>query len=74
MHQHRFLVQGGTPLKGRVHVSGSKNATLPIMAAALLTSEPITLTNVPDIADIHTMRKILDFYAWYECPQYPAHW
>ncbi|MBI5411819.1 UDP-N-acetylglucosamine 1-carboxyvinyltransferase [Candidatus Peregrinibacteria bacterium] len=60
-HQHRFLVKGGIPLKGQVRVSGSKNAILPILAAALLTDEPVTLANVPDIADVHTMQGILDF-------------
>ncbi len=61
MHTHRFLVTGGRKLQGQVCVSGSKNAALPIMAAALLTDEPVTLTNVPDIADVYTLRHILHF-------------
>lgn len=48
-------------MEGSVRVSGSKNAALPIIAATLLTDEPVTLTNVPDIADIFTMRHILHF-------------
>lgn len=56
-----FLITGGTPLCGKVHVSGSKNAALPIMAACLLTKETCTLTNVPDIADVHTMVGLLQY-------------
>lgn len=55
----RFLVTGGRPLRGEVEVSGSKNAALPAMAAALLADRPTTLTNVPDILDVHSMAEIL---------------
>jgi len=58
--QQKFEVVGGKPLKGVVRVSGAKNATLPIMCAALLTKEKITLHNVPDIADIRTLLKIFE--------------
>jgi len=61
MHTHRFLVTGGKKLNGQVKVGGSKNAALPIIAAALLTNEPVTLTNVPDIEDISTMEHILHY-------------
>lgn len=61
MHTHRFLIEGGRKLEGQVRVGGSKNAVLPILAASLLTDEPVTLTNVPEIADIHTMQAILRF-------------
>ncbi|MBN2087128.1 UDP-N-acetylglucosamine 1-carboxyvinyltransferase [Candidatus Peregrinibacteria bacterium] len=61
MHTHRFLVTGGQKLEGQIRVSGSKNAALPIIAASLLTNEPVTLTNIPDIADIATMEHILHF-------------
>ncbi len=61
MHSHRFLVTGGQKLEGQVRVSGSKNAALPIIAASLLTDETVTLTNVPDIADIATIEHILHF-------------
>jgi len=61
MHTHRFLVTGGKKLEGQIKVGGSKNAALPIIAASLLTEEPVTLTNVPDIADIATMEHILHF-------------
>lgn len=55
----KLIVSGGTPLKGEVTVSGSKNAALPILCAALLTKEKSILKNIPDIADIHAMIKIL---------------
>lgn len=61
MHTHRFLVTGGHKLEGTVRVGGSKNAALPIIAAALLTDEEVILHNVPDIADIATMEHILHF-------------
>jgi len=56
----KFVVKGGKSLKGTVKVNGSKNAALPIMCAALLTKEKSTLLNVPDIADIRSMMKILE--------------
>lgn len=52
-------VQGGRRLSGRVRVDGSKNATLPIMAAALAAGGPVTLTNVPDLVDVQTMTRLL---------------
>ena len=50
---------GGRRLEGAVPTSGSKNATLPVMAAALLTDEPVDLVNVPEIEDIETMAAML---------------
>lgn len=55
----RILIHGGEPLRGHVRISGAKNATLPIMAAALLTDEPCTLENVPMIEDIFVMTDLL---------------
>jgi UDP-N-acetylglucosamine 1-carboxyvinyltransferase len=52
-------IEGGVPLKGEVAASAAKNAALPAMAAALLTAEPVTLTNVPDLGDIRTMLTLL---------------
>ena len=52
-------ITGGARLAGTVAISGSKNAALPLMAAALLTDEPVELTNVPDIEDIETMAAML---------------
>ncbi len=55
----QFIVQGGQPLKGTVQVGGSKNASLPILAATLLADTVSTLHNVPDISDVHAFLKIL---------------
>ncbi len=55
----KLLIAGGTPLKGEVAISGAKNAALPLLTAALLTREPLRLTNVPQLNDIGTMLKLL---------------
>jgi len=54
-----FIVEGGRTLHGHVRPAGNKNAALPMMAAALLTDEPVSLANVPDIRDVHTMTELL---------------
>jgi UDP-N-acetylglucosamine 1-carboxyvinyltransferase len=54
-----FVIDGGRRLEGRVAINGAKNAALPLMAAALLTSEPVTLRDVPPLADIRSMQKLL---------------
>ena len=54
-----FLIEGGRPLNGEVAISGSKNAVLPIMAAALLTPETCVIRNVPDLSDVRFMGQIL---------------
>ncbi len=55
-----LLIRGGRPLKGEVLISGAKNAALPEMCAALLTGEPVQLTNVPRLHDVRTMRRLLE--------------
>ena len=55
-----FVIEGGRPLNGRVRAAGNKNGALPILAATLLASEPVTLTNVPRIRDVETMVELLD--------------
>lgn len=55
----KLVIEGGRPLKGEVYVSGAKNSALPIMAAALLTDEPCTISNVPKLRDTLTMMKLL---------------
>jgi UDP-N-acetylglucosamine 1-carboxyvinyltransferase len=55
----KLLIAGGIPLSGEVAISGAKNAALPLLCAALLTKEPVTLTNVPHLNDIGTMLKLL---------------
>ncbi|MBC7224662.1 MAG: UDP-N-acetylglucosamine 1-carboxyvinyltransferase [Anaerolineae bacterium] len=55
----RFVIEGGHPLEGVVHPSGNKNAALPLLAASLLTEEPLVLENVPKIRDVETMCALL---------------
>jgi len=55
----KFQIKGGNPLKGTVIPGGNKNAALPILAACLLTPEPVILRNVPEISDVISMRKLL---------------
>ncbi|HEX3806272.1 MAG TPA: UDP-N-acetylglucosamine 1-carboxyvinyltransferase [Gaiellaceae bacterium] len=54
-----FVIEGGRPLQGRVRASGNKNGVLPILAACLLTDEPVQLANVPRIRDVDTMSALL---------------
>ena len=54
-----LVIEGGRRLSGRVDVEGNKNAALPLMAACLLTAEPCTLENVPRIADVEVMARLL---------------
>jgi UDP-N-acetylglucosamine 1-carboxyvinyltransferase len=56
----QLLIEGGTRLVGRVPISGSKNAVLPILAACLLTEEEVRLKNVPRIEDVSTMIRLLE--------------
>jgi UDP-N-acetylglucosamine 1-carboxyvinyltransferase len=55
----KLQIQGGIPLEGEVRVSGAKNATLPIIAAALLADDPVTIGNVPHLHDVTTMIELL---------------
>lgn len=55
----KFLIEGGLPLSGEMTPAGNKNAALPLLAACLLTDEPVILRNVPDIQDVQTMRKLI---------------
>ncbi|GAB5496581.1 MAG: UDP-N-acetylglucosamine 1-carboxyvinyltransferase [Phycisphaerales bacterium] len=54
-----FEIEGSRRLSGEIEVNGSKNAALPLMAAALLTTEPITFDDVPDLSDIRNMQNLL---------------
>ncbi|HET8598216.1 MAG TPA: UDP-N-acetylglucosamine 1-carboxyvinyltransferase [Castellaniella sp.] len=56
----KLLIQGGRPLHGEVTISGAKNAALPILCAALLTDEPLTLDNIPALRDIGTTLTLLE--------------
>jgi len=55
----KLIIRGGTPLSGEIRVSGAKNAALPLMCAALLTAEELTLSNVPHLRDVSTMLRLL---------------
>lgn len=55
----QFVIEGGTPLSGTVTPSGNKNAALPLLAACLLTTEPVVLRNLPRIRDVETMRQLI---------------
>ena len=55
----KFIIQGGKPLHGDVHISGAKNAALPVLASALLVPGTSTFHNIPDLVDIKTIKKLL---------------
>jgi UDP-N-acetylglucosamine 1-carboxyvinyltransferase len=55
----KLVIDGGIPLAGEARISGAKNAALPLLCAALLTPEPLTLSNVPRLNDVRTMRSLL---------------
>jgi UDP-N-acetylglucosamine 1-carboxyvinyltransferase len=55
----KLIIEGGVPLSGEIAISGAKNATLPILTAALLTAEPLTVSNVPRLRDVSTMLGLL---------------
>ena len=55
----RIRIRGGRPLSGEIAIGGAKNAALPLMAAGLLTEDRLVLSNVPRLADIHTMSQLL---------------
>ena len=55
----KLIIQGGTPLEGRIRVSSAKNAVLPIIAATLLASTPSTLLEIPDLEDVHTICDVI---------------
>ncbi len=55
-----FIIEGGLPLRGEVTPAGNKNAALPLLAACLLSDEPIVLHNVPEIRDVLDMRSLIE--------------
>ncbi|MCB9112440.1 MAG: UDP-N-acetylglucosamine 1-carboxyvinyltransferase [Anaerolineales bacterium] len=60
MNMEEFVIEGGVPLHGEVNPSGNKNAALPLLAACLLTEEPVVMRNVPQIRDVFAMRKLIE--------------
>ena len=55
----KLQITGGVPLEGEIRISGAKNATLPMLAAALLADDPVTIGNVPHLHDVTTMIELL---------------
>jgi len=55
----KLIIEGGVPLAGEVAISGAKNAALPILCAAILSAEPLTIANVPHLQDVTTMLRLL---------------
>ena len=55
----KLIIEGGLPLKGRIRISGSKNAALPILLASIMVENGVTLSNVPNLRDINTTIKLL---------------
>ncbi|WP_293864047.1 UDP-N-acetylglucosamine 1-carboxyvinyltransferase [uncultured Alsobacter sp.] len=58
----RLVIEGGHRLEGTVQICGAKNAALPLIAASLLSDRPVTLTNVPELADIRSMLTLMEHY------------
>ena len=54
-----FVIEGGVPLRGEVTPAGNKNAALPLLAACMLTDEPVVLHKVPQIRDVLDMRELI---------------
>ena len=57
----KLIIKGKKILSGSINISGSKNATLPILAASILTDKPLILKNVPLVQDVYTMINLLKF-------------
>ncbi len=57
--QQQFAIEGGHPLRGEIRASGNKNAALKMLPACLLTDEPVTLRNMPDIGDVRVLIQIM---------------
>ena len=55
----QIRIRGGNPLKGVIPIGGAKNAALPLMVAALLSEEPLSLSNLPHVVDIATLANLL---------------
>lgn len=55
----KLIISGGSTLNGNVYIAGAKNASLPLMVSSILTSEKLTLSNLPHVSDIATMSNLL---------------
>ena len=54
-----FIIEGGQPLKGTITPQGAKNEALQVLCATLLTSEPVTIKNIPNIRDVNNLIQLL---------------
>ncbi len=70
----KLLITGGNPLRGTIPISGAKNAALPLLAACLLMDEPLILSNMPELADTRTMRKLLEQHGVHVNEMGPGKW
>ena len=59
-----FVIEGGHKLHGEIHPQGAKNEVLQILCATLLTSEEVTVTNIPDILDVNNLIQLLRDIPW----------
>lgn len=57
----KIRILGGRALRGSIHISGAKNAALPLLTAALLTDQKLVLENVPNLSDVHSMLELLEY-------------
>ena len=55
----KFVVKGGVPLRGQIETGGAKNSALPVLAATLLTDQPVVLRRIPHVRDVRTMQRLL---------------
>ena len=58
---YSYIINGGKPLNGEINISGSKNATLPVLAGSILNKSIVNLYNVPEIDDVYVTLKILEY-------------
>ncbi|MEN6604251.1 MAG: UDP-N-acetylglucosamine 1-carboxyvinyltransferase [Bryobacteraceae bacterium] len=57
----KFAIHGGVPLRGEIAVSGAKNSALPVLAACLLTEDPVILHRIPRVRDVRTMERLIEY-------------
>ena len=56
----QYVIKGGKPLCGEVEIGGAKNAALPILAAAIMADEPVTIENLPNVRDINVLLQAIE--------------
>jgi len=71
---YKYVIEGGSPIRGRVRASGNKNAALPCIAATVLAGAPVTLRNIPEIEDVQVMLDVLRYLGASVEPKGPNVW